>query len=150
MNINNAGLALIKKYEGLRLKAYLCPANVPTVGFGHTGPDVHLGMTVNEREAEQYLIGDLLYFEHGVEKALAGTPTTENQFSAMVAFAYNIGFGDPKRGIKGFLTSSVLKFHKQGNTQLAANAFLFWIKAKGKVMPGLVLRRNAERKLYVS
>lgn len=153
MNINNAGLALIKKAEGLRLKSYLCPAGVPTIGFGHTGPDVHLGQEINEREAEQYLRGDLLRFEHGVEQLLEGCPTTENEFSAMVCLAYNIGLGkkDPGRfAPTGFAHSSVLKFHKAGDKTAAANAFLLWNKAGGKVLNGLVKRRNAERDLYVS
>lgn len=143
MNVNNAGIALIKKYEGLRLTSYLCPKGKPTIGFGHTGPDVHLGMSINEREAEQLLKGDLLRFEHGVEEAIAGIPTTENQFTAMVCLAFNIGMGR-------FQTSSVLKFHRQGKPFLAANAFLLWIYVNKKKTLGLIRRRNAERGLYVS
>lgn len=143
MNVNNAGIALIKKYEGLRLTSYLCPKGKPTVGFGHTGPDVHLGMSINEREAEQLLKGDLLRFEHGVEEAIAGIPTTENQFTAMVCLAFNIGMAR-------FHTSSVLKFHRQGKPFLAANAFLLWIYVNKKKTLGLIRRRNAERGLYVS
>ena len=143
MNINNAGIALIKKFEGLRLKAYTCPAGIWTIGFGHTGPDVGPGEEINEREAEQLLKGDLIKFEHGVEEFLDGTPASFNEFSAMVSLAYNIGLGN-------FRKSSVLKFHKAGKKTLAANAFLLWSKAKGKILPGLVTRRNAERSLYVS
>lgn len=143
MNINNAGIALIKKYEGLALKSYLCPAAKPTIGFGHTGPDVELGMEINEREAEQLLKGDLLRFEHGVEDLLDGVPASFNEFSAMVSLAYNIGLGN-------FRKSSVLRFHKAGKKTLAANAFLLWVKAKGKPLTGLIKRRNAERALYVA
>ena len=143
MNINNAGIALIKKFEGLRLKAYTCPAGIWTIGFGHTGPDVEPGEEINEREAEQLLKGDLIKFEHGVEELLDGTPASFNAFSAMVSLAYNIGLGN-------FRKSSVLKFHKEGKKNLAANAFLLWSKAKGKILPGLISRRNAERSLYVS
>jgi lysozyme len=143
VNINNAGIALIKKFEGLRLKAYTCPAGIWTIGFGHTGPDVGPGEEINEREAEQLLKGDLIKFEHGVEEFLDGTPASFNEFSAMVSLAYNIGLGN-------FRKSSVLKFHKAGKKTLAANAFLLWSKAKGKILPGLVTRRNAERSLYVS
>lgn len=143
MNVNHAGIALIKRFEGLSLRSYKCPAGIWTQGFGHTGPDVEPGEVINEREAEQLLKGDLLQFEHGVEVALDGAPVTENEFSAMVSLAFNIGLANFKK-------SSVLRFHKQGKKILAANAFLFWIKAKGKPLNGLIKRRNAERSLYVS
>lgn len=143
MNTNNAGIALIKKFEGLRLKSYLCPKGIPTIGFGHTGPDVQLGQEINEREAEQLLKGDLLRFEHGVEELLDGVPASFNQFSAMVCLAYNIGLGR-------FRTSSVLRYHRQGKRLLAANAFLLWVFVNKKKTLGLVRRRNAERSLYVS
>lgn len=143
MITNNAGIALIKKFEGLRLTSYLCPRGIPTIGFGHTGPDVHLGQTINEREAEQFLKGDLLRFEHGVEEYLDGIPASFNEFSAMVCLAYNIGLGR-------FRTSSVLKYHRQGKKLLAANAFLLWIFVNKKKTLGLVRRRTAERSLYVS
>lgn len=143
MNINNAGIALIKKFEGLRLKAYKCPAGIWTIGYGHTGPDVSPGQEINEREAEQYLHGDLIRFEHGVEALLDGTPASFDQFSAMVCLAYNIGLGN-------FRKSSVLRFHKAGDFAAAANAFLLWNKAGGKVLNGLTSRRNAERALYVA
>ena len=79
MKVNYAAIGLIKKYEGLRLTSYLCPRGIPTIGFGHTGPDVRLGMSINELEAEQYLIGDLMRFEHGVEAALQ-VPTSDTEF----------------------------------------------------------------------
>lgn len=143
MRTNAAGIALIKKFEGVRLKAYKCPAGVWTIGFGHTGPDVHSGLEINERVAEQLLIGDLLRFEHGVEEYLDGVPASLNQFSAMVALAFNIGLG-------AFARSSVLRHHRQGNRQLAAEAFLLWNKAGGAVLPGLTRRRVAERELYLT
>ena len=143
MNINNAGLALIKSFEGLRLTAYQCPAGIWTVGYGHTGPDVYRDDTIRETEAEYLLKGDLLKFEHGVEEFLDGVPASFNEFSAMVSLAFNIGLGN-------FRKSSVLKFHKQGKKAFAANAFLLWVKGGGKKLPGLVRRRVAERKLYVS
>ena len=143
MNVNNAGIALIKSFEGLSLVAYQCPAKIWTVGFGHTGPDVHQGATIRETEAEYLLKGDLLEFEHGVEEFLDGVPASFNEFSAMVSLAFNIGLGN-------FRKSSVLKYHKQGKKALAANAFLLWVKGGGKKLPGLVRRRVAERRLYVS
>lgn len=147
--INATGLALIKEFEGLRLKAYLCPAKVWTIGYGSTGPHVRPGMVITEAEAEHLLRGDLDRFEAGVEKAVGGTPTTDNEFSAMVSLAFNIGLGSPKRGVSGFLTSSVLRRHLAGNKVLAAAAFLLWVKAGGKTLPGLVRRRGRERALYL-
>ena len=143
MKFTNAGIALIKKFEGLRLTSYLCPRGIPTIGFGHTGPDVRLGMTINEREAEQYLAGDLMRFEHGVEEAVSGVSTSDEQFTAMVCLAYNIGMGR-------FRKSSVLKFHRQGKKLSAANSFLLWVFVNKRRTLGLVRRRNAERSLYVS
>lgn len=147
--INAAGMSLIKTFEGLRLSAYRCPAGVWTIGYGHTGPDVRPGMRISEAEASALLRGDLDRFESGVSVALDTAPTTDNQFAAMVSLAFNTGFGDVKRGIPGFLTSTVLRQHRAVNTQRAAAAFLLWVKGGGKTLPGLVRRRTAERALYL-
>lgn len=142
MRTNAAGIALIKQFEGVRLRAYKCPANVPTIGYGHTGPDVNLGRQITQAEADDLLIYDLKKFEQGVEQFLDGVPASSNQFSAMVALAFNIGLG-------AFAKSSVLRHHRQGNHELAAEAFLLWNKARGAVLPGLTRRRKAERELYL-
>jgi lysozyme len=146
--INDAGLALVKSFEGLRLEAYRCPAGVLTIGYGSTGPHVREGMTITPGEAERYLMLDLRRFETGVEDLVG--EATDNQFSAMVSLAYNIGFGDPDRDIPGFKGSTVLKRHLLKNYVGAGNAFLMWKKANGRVLPGLIRRREAERKLYLS
>jgi lysozyme len=143
MRINDAGLALIKRAEGLKLDSYRCPAGIATVGFGHTGPDVRIPMTITPGEAERLLHEDLARFENGVTNCLCGVPTNSNQFSAMVSLAYNIGLGN-------FATSTVLKRHKLGNYAAAANAFLLWNKANTQVLPGLTRRREDERELYLS
>ena len=143
MKTNLRALAIIKEFEGLRLKSYRCPAGIWSLGYGHTGPDVHPGAVIKEIEAEQLLLGDLHQFEYGVMKALDGADTSENEFSAMVSLAYNIGLG-------AFQKSSVLKFHRQGKKAYAANAFLLWVKAGAKRLPGLIKRRTFERGLYVS
>ena len=140
--INMAGLELIKSFEGCRLTAYKCPAGVWTIGYGHTGPDVKSGKTITFTEAEQLLKGDLDKFEDGVEKGIGTAAVTENQFAAMVSLAFNIGLG-------GFLKSTVLRMHKAGKYELAANAFLLWINGGGRQLPGLVRRRKAERTLYL-
>lgn len=140
--INQAGLDLIKSFEGLRLKTYRCAAGVLTVGYGHTGPDVHPNTHITLQEAEALLKGDLDQFEAGVEKAV-GPNTTDNQFAALVSLAYNIGLG-------AFLRSTVLRQHRAGNYKLAAASFLMWVKGGGRTLPGLVRRRAAERALYLS
>lgn len=143
MKTNQAGLELIKSFEGLRLIGYRCPAGIPTVGYGHTGPEVRVGRRITEEQANAYLINDLSRFERGVTDAIGTAPTTENQFSAMVSLAYNIGLG-------AFGKSSVLRHHRAGNRLRAAASFLMWVKAAGRTLKGLVRRRNAERKLYLS
>jgi lysozyme len=141
--INAAGLELVKSFEGLRLDAYRCAAGVLTIGWGSTGPHVKEGMTISLEEAETLLKTDLARFERGVEAMTEGVATSDDQFSAMVSLAFNIGLG-------AFLGSTVLKRHKLGNHTGAANAFLMWTKAKGQTLKGLVRRREAERKLYRS
>ena len=141
-HINERGLDLIKSFESLRLDAYRCPANILTIGWGHTGPDVKEGMTISLDEAETLLRSDLSRFERGVEAMTEGVKTTEDQFAAMVSLAFNIGLGN-------FHGSTVLKRHKLGNRIGCANAFLMWNKARGSVLKGLTRRREAERKLYL-
>lgn len=142
MNVDARGIILIKSFEGLRLKAYLCPAKVPTIGYGTT-QGVRLGMEITEPEAEALLKQDLAKFERGVSRLIEGSFTSQSQFNAMVSLAYNIGLG-------GFQRSSVLRHHRAGNKLRAAASFLLWVKAAGKTLPGLVRRRNAERRMYLS
>jgi lysozyme len=140
--INAAGLELVNSFEGLRLDAYRCAAGVLTIGWGSTGPHVKDGMTISLEEAETLLKTDLARFERGVEAMTEGVATSDDQFAAMVSLAYNIGLG-------AFLGSTVLKRHKLGNRMGAANAFLMWNKAGGRILKGLIRRREAERKLYL-
>ena len=141
MRINDKGKALIKKFEGLKLDSYRCPAGVATIGFGHTGPDVRIPMTITPGEADRLLDKDLARFETGVTAMLTGVPTTEDEFSAMTSLAFNIGLGK-------FATSTLLKRHKAGNKVGAATAFLSWVYAGGKKLNGLMRRREAEKELY--
>lgn len=138
-DIGAAGLAIVKESEGLRLKAYLCPARVLTIGYGSTGPHVKPGMVITEAQAEALLRDDLSRFEDAVAKA--APRATQNQFDAMVSLAFNIGIG-------AFLKSSVLRQHLAGNHVAAGQAFGMWVKAKGRTLPGLVTRRAAEAALY--
>ena len=143
MKINNDGLELIKLFEGLRLKSYICPAGVLTIGYGHTGGDVKAGMIITEEEAEELLRQDLERFEEGVEN-LVEVELNENQFSALVSLAYNIGLGNFKR-------STLLKLINKGNQdelEFVHSQFKRWVYAGSKILPGLQRRREAEFDLY--
>lgn len=139
--INAAGLALVKRNEGLRLEAYRCPAGILTIGYGSTGPHVREGMVITPGEAERFLMLDLRRFETGVDAMTDTVPTNDNQFSAMVCLSFNIG-------LSAFATSTVLKKHKKGDYPGAARAFALWNKARGQVLKGLVKRREEEAALY--
>ena len=141
--INKAGLDLIRNFEGLRLKAYLCPAGVPTIGYGSTGKDIHLGMTWTTEQADERLVRDLASFEMEVSRAVP--VSTDNQFSGLVCFAYNVGIG----ALEG---STLLKKHNAGDYAGAQAEFGKWNKARVKgvmtALPGLTKRRAAEAALY--
>jgi lysozyme len=142
MRCNEKGRHIIKEFEGLRLDGYRCPAGVATVGYGHTGPDVRIPMTITPGEAERLLDKDIARFEAVLNAMLNGSPTSEDEFSAMISLMFNIGPGR-------FATSTLLKRHKAGNKTGAANSFLSWVFAGGKKLKGLMRRREAERALYL-
>lgn len=135
--------AIIREFEGLKLKAYLCPAKVPTIGYGSTGPDIKLGMVWTLDQAKARLERDVTKFAIGVEKLIGKTPTTQGQFDAMVSLAYNIGIG-------AFAKSSILANHNAKRPLNAAASFALWNKGGGKVLAGLVRRRKAEADLYLA
>jgi lysozyme len=141
MKTNIAGLSLIKSFEGCELAAYKCPAGVLTIGYGHTGADVKPGQVITAHRAEELLQGDLARFEQAVSKAIK-VAVTPNQFGAMVSLCYNIGAG-------AFAKSTLVKRVNAGDTQGAADQFLAWNKAGGKVLKGLARRREAERALFL-
>jgi lysozyme len=140
MKIGDKGLALIKQSEGLRLDAYRDGGGVWTIGYGSTR-GVTPGMVITPGEAERRLMDDLT--RHDISPLLDGARTTQNQFDAMTSLAFNIG-------LSRFGNSTVLKRHKLGNYQAAGNAFLLWKFDNGKLVKGLLNRREAERMLYLS
>jgi lysozyme len=141
MKTNEAGLALIRQFEGCRLKAYKCPAGVWTIGYGWTH-GVKPTDQWTQSQAEEMLVKGLDQYENAVQSAIGAHSTTSNQFSALVSICYNIGAGN-------FVKSSMLRHHKAGDYAKAADAFLLWNKAGGKVLNGLIKRRQAERALYL-
>lgn len=141
MRTGEKGLALIKSFEGLRLKAYPDPATGGepiTIGYGHTGK-IPLGLTITQEQADRFLRDDLARFETFVSTT---TPkATQHQFDALVSLAFNIGTANLK-------SSTLLKMHKAGDHEGARKQFLRWNRGAGRVMPGLTRRREAEAKLY--
>lgn len=147
--INEAGLRLIKTFEGLATKAYPDPATGGepwTIGYGHTSaagePRVYPGLTITAAQAEDILKRDLVVFETAVRGAVTRSPNPD-QFAALVSFVFNVGPGN-------FRSSTLLQKHNAGDFAGAAAEFLRWVYANGKVMPGLERRRKAERALYLS
>lgn len=134
------GIDLIKAQEGFRAKAYLCPAGIPTIGYGETR-GVKLGMTITQAEAEKRLEESYDEFESGV-RILVKVDITDNQLGALVSFAYNLGLGNLKK-------SSLLTLVNHSNFKAAAEEFGKWTRGGGKVLPGLVKRRQAEKELFL-
>lgn len=133
----------IKGFEKCRLKAYLpTPQDVPTIGWGATGPDIRMGMTWTQEQADDRFAADLARFGSAVAK-LVHPGTKQGEFDAMVSLAFNIG-------IEGFRTSSARRLHNEGDREGAADKILLWNKQKGRVLKGLTRRRNAEREMYLA
>lgn len=145
MQMNAEGLALIRRFEGFRGTAYKCPAGVWTIGYGHTAsagpPAVAGGMTVSEADAERILAADVGTFADAVARMVT-RDLTDNQFSALVSFAYNVGTGNLR-------SSSVLAAINAGDFAAVPRRLQLWVKAGGRTLPGLVSRRAAEAALFV-
>lgn len=139
MIVGDRGRQIIEEFEGLRLEAYRCPAGVLTIGYGHTG-DVKEGQRITKHQAEVILEYDLTKFEQAVTRL--APKANPNQFSACVSLAFNIG-------IEAFAKSTLLNELNAGRMQNAASEFLRWRTSAGKVLPGLVKRRAAERMLFL-
>jgi len=141
MNVSDDGIDLIKQFEGCRLKAYLCPAGVWTIGYGHTG-GVNKGDVITEDDADDLLRADLVRFERSVLR-LVRVPLSQGQFDALVSFAFNLGGGALQR-------STLRQKLNRGDYEGAAEQFMKWTRAGGRVLAGLVRRRQAEYELFVS
>ena len=139
--INEAGLELIKDFEGLRLNAYRDAVGVWTIGYGHTST-AYPGQRITTAQATALLRQDVANFEQAVTQAVR-VPITENQFAALVSFTYNVGSG-------ALNSSTLLRKLNTGDTFGAANEFLRWNRAGGRVLAGLTRRREAERSLFLS
>lgn len=139
MHINEAGLRIIRTWEGCSLRSYKCPAGVITIGYGHTGmlngKPLTMGTTITQDQAEALLKQDLVKYENYVNSLKRDF--NENEFSALTSFVYNCGLG------------SLQSLCRNRNNKQIAEALLLYNKAGGKVLAGLTKRRKAERELFL-
>lgn len=158
MQISEAGLALIRDFEGYHRKladgrctTYYCPAGVLTIGYGCT-EGIKPGDIWTHDEAEAALRRELAKFERGVARAIT-RDMNQNQFDSFVSLAYNIGMGGKDsrgRTVPGFSTSSVARYFNAGDDARAAKAFELWVNGGGKFLPGLLIRRKREAALFLT
>jgi lysozyme len=159
VKVSKAAIDMIKHHEGVRTKPYRCPALLWTVGVGHVIDPTHAAVKYEERknlpipagwdrtltmdEVDRILSQDLGRFERGVVRLCPAAVGNQGIFDSLVSFAFNVGLGNLQR-------SSLRMKTNRGELEEAANEFLKWTKAGGRVLPGLVKRRNDERALYLS
>lgn len=137
-------ISIIKFHEGFRSRAYLCPAGVPTIGWGSTkifGRPVDMHLTITMEQADAQLEKDVEKFSSQV-LSVVKVPLTQNQFDALVSFTYNLGIGNLQK-------STLLKKLNAGDYEGAANEFEKWVKSGGRTLNGLVTRRKQERDLFL-
>ena len=168
MKISPAGVDLMHKFEGCRNRPYLCPAHIHTIGFGHVlyqeqirlpmarveGKDVPMirkemplkpedNRVWTKEEINELFRIDVANFERGVLRLVPGVVGRQGSFDALVSISFNFGLGNLQR-------STIRMKANRGDWEGAAEAFMSWSKAGGKVLPGLVRRRKAEIALFLS
>ena len=148
MKISQNGLNLIKEFEGLSLKPYLDVVNIPTIGWGNTYYPDGKKVTMNDKPIDELKANEILEYIANKDFAsfvskVVKVSLNQNQFDALVSFAYNVGNGSLQN-------STLLKKLNSGDYQGASNEFLRWNKAGGKVLNGLTKRREKERALFLS
>jgi|TARA_B110000285_G_scaffold166662_1_gene186231 lysozyme len=139
MNISKEGLSLIKKFEGCELEAYKCAAGVLTIGYGST-KGVKEGDTITQEEADKLLLHEMEEYEGYVNK-LVEVDLSQNQFDALVSWVFNLGPANLK-------ASTLLKVLNSKDYEGVPAQIQRWNKAGGKVLEGLIRRRNAEALLF--
>jgi len=147
MKLLKEGINILHEFEALRLEAYLCPAGVPTIGWGNTyyenGAKVKLGDVITKKRADELFANIVDYFSREVLKSLK-VKLNDYQFSALVSFAYNVG-------IRAFRNSTLLRLvNANPNDAGISYQFKRWNKSRGRVLRGLTRRRKAEIELYFS
>ena len=158
MHTSDKAKGIIKHHEGVRNKPYLCPAKLWTVGVGHVLYPEQAKLKLDERknypllmvdnrvwtpeEVDAVLNSDLKRFERGVARLCPASALNQNHFDALVSFSFNVGLGN--------LQNSGLRYkYNRGEYEAASNEFLKWTRGGGRVLPGLVKRRNEERGLFL-
>ena len=139
MNISNEGLSLIKKFEGCEFDSYKCAAGVWTIGYGSTH-GIEKGMSISKSRAEELLLEDIAQFEDIVDKAVS-VNLSQNQYDALVSWTFNLGGGNLN-------SSTMLKVLNAGDYENVPEQIKRWNKANGKVLEGLIRRREAEALLF--
>jgi len=158
MKVSDAAKAMIKHHEGVRMRPYRCPALLWTVGVGHVIDPTHATVKFDERrnlpipegwdrqltmgEVDALLAQDLARFERGVARLCPSAVNHQGQFDSLCSFAFNVGLANLQR-------SSLRMKHNRGDFEEAADEFMKWSKAGGKVLKGLVNRRLDEQRLYL-
>lgn len=145
MKLNIEGYDLIKQFEGLKLSAYRCSASIPTIGYGNTtyedGKRVKMGDRITKQDADELFVWFADRFAAQVEK-LIKSDVNQNQFNALVSFAYNVGIGNLQK------STLLKKVNANPDDETIEIEFMKWVNAAGKRIQGLVNRRVAESKLY--
>lgn len=158
MQVSEKAMRTICHHEGVRLRPYRCPALLWTVGVGHVIDPAHTKVKYEDRkslsipqgwdrilsmaEVDALLAQDLAKFERGVARLCPGSVNHQGQFDALVSFAFNVGLGNLQR-------SGLRMKTNRGEFEDAAEEFMKWTKAGGRVLPGLVKRRKDERAMYL-
>jgi lysozyme len=158
VKVSDAAIRMIKHHEGVRVRPYRCPALLWTTAVGHVIDPSHAAVKYEDRknlpipagwdrsltmdEVDAILAQDLGRFERGVARLCPSAVDYQGQFDALVSFSFNVGLGNLQR-------SSLRMKHNRGDFEEAADEFMKWTKAGGRVLPGLVKRRQDERALYV-
>ena len=140
LTYSERGLALTRQFEGLRLESYQDQRGIWTIGYGHTGPTVHEGLRITEAEAEILLTSDVVRAAAAVNR-LVTAQVTQNQFDALVDFAYNLGCAT-------LMHSTLLRLINAGEFAEAASEFPRWNHSGNRPIPGLLRRRRAEMELF--
>lgn len=141
MKVSNNGINLVKRFEGLELKAYRDSVGILTIGYGHTHA-VKSGDIITGKQADAFLREDLQVAELTVNTNVK-VKLTQGQFDALVSFVFNLGSGN-------FVKSTLIKKLNAGDYAGAADEFGKWVNAGGKKLPGLVKRRAAEREVFLT
>ena len=139
MMISQEGIELIKKFEGCELKSYRCSADVLTIGYGHT-KGVTEGMEIDKDEAENLLANEMLEYENYINDNVE-VELEQNQFDALVCWVYNLGVGSLR-------SSTMLTVLNDGDYKGVPAQIKRWNRAGGKVLDGLIRRRNAEAAMF--